>query len=476
MGGHMRVFFGGAEKSSHRRILERAGVTRFGVNLTHFPIPKTKELVLSEVFTGETIIYTSEGDEDIHRFDDFIRQHEHNITAVIGRPDYDGAWLGNKYIPVWSDDKDLERLAILCQRYGRVAISDKAITGKTIPRIRSLAQRWGVQLYGLTSKPDSIEALPWDTVIVGSWTSALRYGETQVWDGHALRRYPAQQKDSSRKKHRADIQRLGLNPDLVLADDTTEVGMLAIRSWQAWESRVYDPQKQTPREALMTDSTPHEIAITPLTPTGEVGVSGGTSIAMTPPEKRHESERLLLPVMGVESITTIGQKTQSEQGESYEVDPEEVPVIRYTNSLLRQCDNCYLASKCPAYKEHTECGFSLPVEIRTKDQLQSALRALLEMQVSRVMFARFAEEMEGQGLDTGLSAEIDRMFSLVNKFKDISDTRDVIRMEVEARGSAGVLSRLFGQKAGETARELSTPLPTQALDEMAMEIIDYEGD
>lgn len=472
----MRVFFGGAEKGSHRRILERAGVTQFGVNLTHFPIPKTKELVLSETFTGEVIIYTSEGDEDIHRFDEFLRQHEHHITAVIGRPDYDGAWLGAKYVPVWSDDQDLERLAILCQKHGRVAISDKAITGKTIPRIRSLAQRWGVQLYGLTSKPDSIEALPWHTVVIGSWTSAIRYGETQVWDGHGLRRYPAQQKESARKKHRADIQRLGLNPDLVIADDTTEVGMLAIRSWQAWESRAYDPRKQPPKEGSMSDLTPHEITMTPLSTTGEVGVPGGTSIAMTPPEKRHESERLLLPVMGLETITSIGQKTPSEQGESYEIDPEEVTVIRHTNSLLRQCDNCYLASKCPAYKEHSECGFSLPVEIRTKDQLQAALRALLEMQVSRVMFARFAEEMDGQGLDTGLSAEIDRMFNLVNKFKDISDTRDVIRMEVEARGSAGVLSRLFGQKAGETARELSAPLPPQALDEMAMEIIDPDDD
>lgn len=160
----MRVFFGGAEKGSHRRILEKADVIRFGVNLTHFPIPKTKELVLSEVFTGETLIYTSENDEDINRFDDFLRQHEHNITTVIGRPDYDGTWLGDKYIPVWSDGEDLERLAFLCQRYGRVAISDKAINGKNIPRIRSLSQRWGAHLYGLTSKPDSIEALlgtPW---------------------------------------------------------------------------------------------------------------------------------------------------------------------------------------------------------------------------------------------------------------------------------------------------------------------------
>jgi len=470
----MRVFFGGAEKGSHRRILEKADVIRFGVNLTHFPIPKTKELVLSEVFTGETLIYTSENDEDINRFDDFLRQHEHNITTVIGRPDYDGTWLGDKYIPVWSDGEDLERLAFLCQRYGRVAISDKAINGKNIPRIRSLSQRWGAHLYGLTSKPDSIEALPWHTVVIGSWTSVLRYGETQVWDGHGLRRYPAQQKESARKKHRADIMRLGLNPELVIADDTTEVAMLAIRSWQAWESKVYDLPKRPSEATPMTDENGDIIAMTPLTQSGEVGVLGGTSIAITPLEKRHESDRVLLPVMGIETVTSLGNKTSSEQGEQYEIDPEETTVIRYANHLLRNCDNCYLASKCPAYKEHTECGFKLPVEIRTKDQLQASLRALLEMQVSRVMFARFAEEMEGQGLDTGLSSEIDRMFNLVNKFKDISDTRDVIRMEVEARGSAGALSRIFGAKAGEVSRELTTPMPNAVFDSMAMDIINVE--
>ena len=224
----------------------------------------------------------------------------------------------------------------------------------------------------------------------------------------------------------------------------------------------------------MTDENGDIIAITPPTSSGEVGVPGGTSIAITPPEKRHENDRVLLPVMGIETITSLGNKTSSEQGEQYEIDPEETTVIRYANHLLRSCDNCYLASKCPAYKEHTECGFKLPVEIRTKDQLQASLRALLEMQVSRVMFARFAEEMEGQGLDTGLSSEIDRMFNLVNKFKDISDTRDVIRMEVEARGSAGALSRIFGAKAGEVSRELTTPMPNTVFDSMAMDIINVE--
>ena len=201
----MKIYFGGAEKGTHRSMLVSANVQRYALNLTHFNIPKRKILTLPEMFNhGEVLLYTSENDEDLHRYDEFLRQHSEELTLIIGRPDYDGNWLGDKYIPVWNDG-DLERLAHLCQRYGRVAISDKAITPANVNRINGLIQRWSVKAVGLTSKPDFIEGIQWDTVVVGSWTSAIRYGETQVWDGHGLRRYPAQQKDSSRKRHKADI-------------------------------------------------------------------------------------------------------------------------------------------------------------------------------------------------------------------------------------------------------------------------------
>jgi hypothetical protein len=454
----MRIFLGGAEKGTHRSLLIANSVQRMGVNVTHLPIPKKKEFVIDQVFAGaELLVYTSEGDEDLNRYVDFVREYADQLTYVIGRPDMDGDWLGDKYVPVWNDGDDLERLAWLCQRYGRAAISDKAINTKTLPRIRSLSQRWGAQLFGMTSKPEVIEALPWDVVIVGSWTSSIRFGETQIWDGHGLRRYPAQQKESSRKKHRPDILRLGVDYDAVMEDSVDAVGTLAIRSWMQWEERTfggYDPQ-QADDETEFNDPLEGEIVdIPPSTPNGHTAVSKGTNLANAPLEKRHESERVLLPVMGIEHLLTIGTQMPSEQGEYIEVDPQETPVIRYQSNSIRQCDSCYLASRCHAFKEHSDCGFKLPVDIKTKDQLNAVLQAMIEMQTSRVLFARFAEELEGQGLDPALSSEMDRLFSLIDKFKNISDTRDLMRIEVEARGNAGVLSRLFGQKAGETARQL----------------------
>lgn len=476
----MRIFLGGAEKGTHRSLLIANNVQRMGVNITHLPIPKRKEFAPEQVFAGaELLVYTSEGDEDLNRYVDFVREYSDSLTYVIGRPDMDGDWLGDKYVPVWNDGDDLERLAWICQRYGRVAISDKAINTKTLPRIRSLSQRWGAQLFGLTSKPEVIESLPWEVVVVGSWTSSIRYGETQVWDGHGLRRYPAQQKESSRKKHRADIVRLNVDYDAVMEDSIDAVGTLAIRSWMQWEERTfgaYDPQEDSDEDELYTAEEGEIVTIDPPTPSGQTAVSRGTNVAIPPLEKRHEGDRQLLPVMGIEHLVSMGTQMPSEQGEYIEIDPQETPVIRYQSNPLRQCDSCYLASRCPAFKEHSECGFRLPIEIRTKDQLQAVLQAMIEMQASRVLFARFAEELEGQGLDPALSSEMDRLFSLIDKFKNISDTRDLMRIEVEARGSSGVLSRLFGQKAGDTARQLpGGGLDGNQTDRFIQNVIDIDG-
>jgi hypothetical protein len=99
------------------------------------------------------------------------------------------------------------------------------------------------------------------------------------------------------------------------------------------------------------------------------------------------------------------------------------------------------------------------------------------MQVSRVLFARFAEELEGQGLDPALSGEVERLFNLVEKFKDISDTRDMVRLEVEARGSSGVLSRLFGQNAGDVSRQLASGgLNPQQANTMYQDVLDLSED
>jgi hypothetical protein len=128
---------------------------------------------------------------------------------------------------------------------------------------------------------------------------------------------------------------------------------------------------------------------------------------------------------------------------------------------MRACNNCFLASRCPAFQRDSSCAFKIPVEIRSKDQLQALMRTVIEIQGQRVLFARFAEEIEGQGLDGNVGAEMDRLFKSLQAMKDVNDTRDVLRLEMEARGNAGMLTRLFGRDVGETARALPIPVPSE---------------
>jgi hypothetical protein len=264
--------------------------------------------------------------------------------------------------------------------------------------------------------------------------------------------------------------------EAVLNDEVNAVAHLAIQSWRAWETKNfggYDLMNVDDEEEFTLTDDNQIIMISGDTDNTPSVAPRGTNIVPQVPEKRHESEKRLLPVMGVETMTSIGTQTSNEQGESIEIDPEQINVLRYNADPLRQCNHCYLASRCPQFQENSECAFSLPIEIRTKDQLNSAMRALVEMQVGRVMFARFAEELEGQGIDTTLSAEMDRVFNMVERMKNISDTRDTLRFEVEARGTSGVLSRLFGAKAGEQARQLPNGgMSAEATDAMYAEIID----
>jgi hypothetical protein len=473
----MKVYFGGAEKGSYLSMLLGAGVDAFGVNLTQFPIPKRKELNLYEKFQGgDVVVYLSESDEDIHRFDAFVRQHADHITVVVCPPNYDGEWLGSKAVPIWNDREDMERLAWLCEKHGQVAISDHAISPKTIPRINQLKQRWGTRLIGLTSKVDHIDAVPWDSVIVGSWTSVIRYGETQVWDGHGLRRYPAQQKESARKRHRADIVRLGVDFAEVMDDSVAALGLLSIRSWLAW-SGGYDPVGDPTVDHGEDPETGQIVTIVGEGDNTEMVSSELSTIGIEPLVRRHENEKVLLPGIGVETITTLGDKTYGDQGEYTEIAPEVVEALTGTDNLLRQCDSCYLASRCPAFKEHAECGFKLPVAIRTKDQLNAVMRVMIEMQASRVLFGRFAEELEGQGLDPSLSSEMDRLFTLIDKMKTVNESREMLSISMEARGNSGVLSRLFGTKAGDVARQLpGGGLSPEQTDQFYADVIDGEVD
>lgn len=427
------VYYAGAEQATHRNLLTECGVTRFAFNLSNMSkvVKNLREWdVAAHLPEGSEWIAYTDRDTAWEKAAPFLEQ---NPAMLIGPAvwedligDYDG------FAPWWYEG--MESLSPY------LAIPDEQVKNQGTLR-RLLADFSSRVLCSVTGTSRSVERL--DVLVTNAWWAPMKHGETQVWAGNRIQRYNNATKTDARTRHRADIERLGIDWEKVIRDDPTETSRLAIVSWQEWEQRHI---RRAPN-------------LIPLSSNGTSALTGIAGSALPPlaiqsGPTRHQRDRQTLPGIGYEAI--ISKYTE---GDGKEV-IEETPALRMGASGLRNCDNCFLARNCPAFNPAHECAYEIPLEIRTKDQLQAVMRALVEMQGQRVLFARFAEELDGQGLDQGLSAELDRFFRLLKDMKDVSDTRDIFRLEMEAKGNAGMLSRLFGSSVGSNARALSAPINT----------------
>jgi hypothetical protein len=103
-----------------------------------------------------------------------------------------------------------------------------------------------------------------------------------------------------------------------------------------------------------------------------------------------------------------------------------------------------VASSCPAFQPEAECAYRLPINLQSREDMLTFLHGVIEMQSQRVMFGRFVEELEGGYPDVNLSGEIDRLMRLVKELREVSDNRDSLKVNIEARAGAGMISRIFG--------------------------------
>jgi hypothetical protein len=259
-------------------------------------------------------------------------------------------------------------------------------------------------------------------------------GETIVWDGTKLNRYPKRMKDQARTRYRNVYLKAGLDVDKILEDDPKEVCKLAVWSYQQFETRINKVNNEQDDSLLYDNNEEMEVQ--------QSRESTPTNIDKKTPsvrklEPRNPEEMGNLPVFGYDVSTVV-----EDDGTI-----KDVAVVRSQSTSLRVCDTCFVASNCPAFKPQSVCAFKLPVEVKTKDQLKSLINAVIEMQGQRVAFMRFAEEMSGGYADPNVSQEIDRLFKLIKTTKELDDSREFIRMTVERQGGAGVLSSIFGDKA-----------------------------
>jgi hypothetical protein len=456
----------GGEVPSHRTLLNSVGAKHISINywrLVKRGLPKTKQYILAERFPDDVKIYLDGGGHNLNDMNMTERELEEyaadyqdflalNSDRIEMATELDAKALGqnwinyqrktfgeefglDRYAVIWHPESGHKGLYSLASQFPNVALLGESLEDDTSLSARSralLSQYPDLEFHGIAcAKPDNLRQVPLATASTLSWLSPMMRGETIVWDGTRLVRYQKKQKDQARPRYKAMIERAGLDFDKIINDDSNEVTRLAIWSYLQLEkslnSKLSDNsgEKDDPGLAETRGIDPDNRGV-------EVRKE---FIARDP------NETMTLPVFGV---TTKSVMETADDGRSVISD---VPVLNSTQTSFRQCNTCFVASNCPAFKPNNSCAFSLPVEIKTKDQLRSLLNAVIEMQGARVAFARFAEELNGGYPDPNTGNEIDRLFKLVGEVKKLEENKEFIQITAQRQSSGGMLSALFGDRA-----------------------------
>ncbi len=310
-------------------------------------------------------------------------------------------------------------------------------------------------LHGIAmTRQDAMEGVRWSSVGSARWLAPSQYGETFVWTGQELKDYPKKYQDTGRLRHRTWLAENGFDTDAIEAGQNKELLRLSIWSWLQYVDSLNraDPVTTRPevpraefseRPTIGVDTPAHEVRNEEVVP---------ASAAIERPQGRQ-----LLPVVGFDFENV---RRLSEDGTS-----EEVPESRMTTPAtgILQCNSCHIRKKCPAMQPGHSCAYELPVQIRTPGQVDAVRRALAEMQVQRVLRMAMIEQAEGGYADPNLTLEVARAWKMLT---DLGINTDTVKLTLEAGGqaaSAGMISRIFGDRAGQRLTELEAPVDTQTV-------------
>lgn len=471
-----KLIFGGVEIPSNRTLLERNGVEHVMLNywgLRKRGLPKTKAYLIGEHFLPDMKVWVDSGATQADKaslsrqeLEEYAADYEEfialNYDRIEGWVEFDSQVLGLPWITqqraafendpkmwvVWHESYTVALLERWAAQYQNIAIPGAAIDAVTslAAVTRKLVQSYQTAFHGLAvAKPDNLRSIPFTTATTLSWTSPMRRGETIVWDGMRLVRYPKKMKAQARPRYKQVLERAGLDFQKFVDDDTIEATKVAVWSYLQMEAAM--------KKNKVSDNSDDTLY------TGLMEMGGGSSnnsgsemrkVERAEVVQRDPNEVVSMPVFGYEIKTVV----DTEDGRDVLKD---VPIVKSTTGTLRQCDTCFVAANCPAFKPQNTCAFSLPVKVETKEQLTALNTALLEMQAQRIAFMRFAEEMNGGYADPNLSQEMDRYHKMLKAMKELDEQKEFVQITASRQSSGGVLSAIFGDRAT-ALREQETAL------------------
>jgi hypothetical protein len=150
--------------------------------------------------------------------------------------------------------------------------------------------------------------------------------------------------------------------------------------------------------------------------------------------------------------------------------PEDPVLIASSGMSQRMCDNCILADNCPAFEQGAKCAYGFPADIRTHGQVKALLGTMVEIQASRVAFAKMVEDLNGGYPDETVGVEMDRLFKMADQLmRPTKKERLTVSLESESSGGGtGVLSAIFGQRRSAPQE----PAPIHVIEQVVSERTD----
>lgn len=494
----MRLYFAGAEISSHRKVLREVGAKSASLSFMGLRrrLKHPDRWLMEEKFPAEMGLLLDSGAYTVNNnamdytqgqlkeiaeaYGDFVALNIDRVEAFI---EFDAMALGRewieeqraiyasispeKFMPVWHPEWGLNYLQEMAETYQRIGIPAVDIAGRNLtPALNRIADS-GVSIHGVAmTHMDDMRAIRWGSVSSTSWIAPQQYGETHVWTGRELKRYPKKMKDNARKRYRTLFGREGFDVDKIEADDSTELLRLSVWSWEKFVDDI-ENKSQRGADGPGLSLVPADDGFAE-DEGGEVGPSTDETrnegAARTPVRIR---PTIALPVLH-EVTRTVKDDDSGEESE--------VKEYKVRSQSERQCTTCYLANKCPAYEPGSNCAFDIPLQVRTTQEFRDSVNALIEMQQQRVLFMRFAEEIEGGYADPNLSAEMDRLAKMFKIKSDMEAEGFTFKMEAKmtgpGTGEPGRIGRLFGDVASQRAQALESPMRVEQIEE----IVDGEID
>lgn len=273
-------------------------------------------------------------------------------------------------------------------------------------------------------------------LMTSAWLGASKFGTLYLWDGSTLNRWDSpEERADVLPRYKDYLEQYGFHYESLLEGNGPQGNRLA--AWSFLCAAGHVASSRVPESAVDESTT---TSVTTGSKATEVGAASTNS--------EEEGESQSRPLMSFPGFSSFSHETLEPTADG-SMEFRTRNVLTTTGGSMRKCDSCFLSASCPAYKVGSDCVFHFPVEVRTDEQIKAVLASMVEVQASRVAFARYAEELNGGYPDPVVGEEMDRLVRIADRIRKRDEKRERLTVSVESESSnsdaPGVLSRIFGQ-------------------------------